>query len=472
MNLLDFVRRVGIRTADKWGVANVLLRLASPFLFIPFLVRNLDAHELGTWYLLLAACGFVVTLETGVSATVSRAVGLFKGGAESLTPNGYVTGGSSSPNTDALGKLVSTSRLMGFSVAALLLSGVVVGLPSIEAKFGSQIGDFGILRQLSLVLCGMMGATVLSGHASGIVIGLNRQDLILKRSFIVGILQNVAGVIVLSNGGRLLALSETYLAGAIATWLWNEYSLHRCCKDENIRVKSLHFDLAIFNALRPTWLKSSAVSFGAFFVMNAGTLVAGTILGLGEAARWGLTMQAVGALNSFCQIAITSIMPEMSVLRGADKISDILNIFGKRLRLSLVMFILGGVALVAAGDSLLGLVGAKTTLISAGCLIGALLVQLLEFNHSAHGAVVLSGNRNPFALVSIFGGAGILITSYWLGGKFGILGLVLGRGIVQACIVNWWPIILAARDLGFRRTSDYVCEIYGLGRHRIHESAG
>jgi O-antigen/teichoic acid export membrane protein len=452
----------GARSADKWGLANTLLRVASPFIFLPVLLRSLSQQELGVWYLVLSVYAFAATLEMGVGATISRAVGLLKGGATSLKQHGYVAGDMGLPNIPWIERLIPTSRWMGLAIATIMVLATIIAAPVLERKFASELGSVEFLRPLIFILVVTLAGNILGGHAAGIVIGLNRQELVLRRNFIISVVQSLVGVGVLIGGGKILGLATIYLIASVLTWLWNEWSLHSCCKEAGIKPHRFHFDRRCFVALRPTWLRNSAVFLGGFFVMNSGILVSGFTLGLEETARWGLTMQAMTALNSFCQIGINSIVPEMSMLRGAGRDSELVDLFGRRLRFGLLVFLAGGVMLILCGDFLLGLIDAKTTFLPAGYLAAVIVVQALEFNHSAHATVVLSANYNPFAVVSIIGGGLVLFATDWMTRHIGVGGLILGRGLVQAMVVNWWPILLAAKSLSYRNTSDYVRKVYGI----------
>jgi O-antigen/teichoic acid export membrane protein len=452
----------GVRSADKWGLANTLLRVGSPLIFLPVLLRSLSAQELGVWYLVLSMYAFASTLEMGVAATISRAIGLLKGGALSLKQHGFVAGDQERPNIPWIERLIPTSRWMGMGVALVMVVAAIIMAPYLEKKFVSELGDIGIFQPLIIIAVFTLAGNILGGHAAGVVIGLNRQELVLKRTFIISVFQTLVGLAILIGGGKILGLATIYLGASILTWLWNEWSLHACCKEAGITPRRFYFDLPCFVALRPTWLRNSAVFLGGYFVMNSGILVSGFTLGLEETARWGLTMQAMTALNSFCQIGINSIVPEMSVLRGAGRDSELVDLFGRRLRFGLLVFLTGGVALILGGDLLLGLIDAKTTFLPAGYLIAVIIVQALEFNHSAHATVVLSANYNPFAVVSILGGGLVLLATDWMTRHFGVAGLISGRGLVQAMVVNWWPILLAAKSLSYCNLSDYVRKVYGI----------
>lgn len=125
--------------------------------------------------------------------------------------------------------------------------------------------------------------------------------------------------------------------------------------------------------------------------------------------------------------------------------------FAARIRLAVLTFIAGAMAIFWLAPWGLELIQARTTLLAAPLLATLLFIRLVEMHHSLYACLVLTENQNPFVKPSLITGALIVLLGLSLTPRLGIWGLLLAAGLVQAGFNNWWMVVRALRGLGAAR---------------------
>jgi hypothetical protein len=126
------------------------------------------------------------------------------------------------------------------------------------------------------------------------------------------------------------------------------------------------------------------------------------------------------------------------------------NLFARRLRLTLLSYAAGALVILYAAPPVLHWMRSQTALIPFDQLAGLLLIRFLELHQTQYCFLIMSENRNPFLKPSLITGAATVILSLALTPVWGIWGLLLSMGLVQLAFTNWWPILRALRGLNLR----------------------
>jgi hypothetical protein len=140
-------------------------------------------------------------------------------------------------------------------------------------------------------------------------------------------------------------------------------------------------------------------------------------------------------------------LPFVNQLRAVNRTNDIVDLWIQRIRISIVVYILGASILLVAGNLGLGTIGAKTLLLPRAQLGLALLILGLEMHHSLYSGLVISENQNPFVLPALLSGGATVLLSLFLTPRLGVWGMLLSQGVVQGCFNNWWTVYRAIRGL-------------------------
>ena len=459
---IRFVRSTFSRASESavvWSFFATGLRLLSGVLVLPLVVRRLPSDHLGLWYVFLSLQGIAGLFDLGFSPAVTRAAGYLWAGAQQLRKFGVArietaAGANLKPNYELLNGLVATMRLYYrfFGVASGLVM-LTAGGAWIWLKT-QGLPDATILRlsYVVFVFGGFLNATgdlwpaLLSG-INGVRIA---QKILLGSTLISSVI--TAGALFARFGIWALVFG-TVGGGCFIRWSGRAFFLHLAGTQLNPRTP-VKFDLIA--SLWPMAWRSGLVSLGAFLVLSANTLICSGFLDLKLTASYGLSLSLIGML-SYASSTFTQIkLPIVNQLRTIGQTQEIVELWIQRTRISIASYIAGGIALIFGGNYVLQLVGSKTMLLPKGELALALLVFGLAMHHILYASLVVSENQNPFVLPSLLSGAGTVLFSVLLTPHFGVLGMLLAQGCIEACFDNWWPIHRAIQGLGLSWTEYWI----------------
>lgn len=438
------------QSAVAWSLFATAFRLLSGVLVLPLIVRILPSDHLGLWYVFLSLQGLAALFDLGFSPAVTRAAGYLWGGAQQLKKFGVAHVETEDrtkpePNYPLLTSLVATMRLyyrfFGIGTGLIML---VVGGAWIWIKTQS-FPDAASLRACYAVFVfgGFLNATgdlwpaLLSG-----INGVRAAQKILVGSAFINFVATVGGL--LAHFGIWSLVIATVGAGAFIRWA-GRAAFFQLATAKLDRQSPPNFQL--IGTLWPTAWRSGLVSLGGFLVISANTLICSAFLDLKQTASYGLSLSLIAILAYASSTFIQIKMPLVNQLRASHQTNQIIELWIQRTRISIVVFVLGGLLLLFGGNFALQTIGAKTLLLPQAQLAFALLIFGLEMHHTLYANLIISENQNPFVAPSLLSGTAILVLSLILTPRLGIWGMLLAQGFIQACFNNWWPIWRALRGL-------------------------
>ena len=190
--------------------------------------------------------------------------------------------------------------------------------------------------------------------------------------------------------------------------------------------------------------------------MQSNTLVCSVYLGLKTTASYGISFQLVSMLYGLCSVWVAVKMPVINQLRVQGRIDEIVALFVRRMRLTILSYVSGALVIVFLAPPALRLLGSKTPLIPWEQLAVLAVIRFLELHHSLYAGVVLSENRNPFLKSALITGVAVVICSVLLTPVYGVWGMLISIGLVQLCYANWWPVLRALQGLGLKPTDYFI----------------
>jgi O-antigen/teichoic acid export membrane protein len=183
------------------------------FFLSPFVVHHLGNSAYGLWVLIGSLTGYLGLLDLGVRGAVTR----------------YVAKFYAQSNHQEASRVVSTALLI-FLLAGMLAIAVSLTVAIFLASLFRVPEAYESTARLVLVLLGFnVAVSLVSGVFGGVLVGLQRFDLVNAIEIVSALFRAVAVVVALSAGKGLLALAFIHLALAVATTLvyaWTDFRLY------------------------------------------------------------------------------------------------------------------------------------------------------------------------------------------------------------------------------------------------------
>ena len=417
------------------------------------MLREIPTQHLGLWYVFVSLQGVTALLNLGISPAVTRATGYLWAGAPEIMAFGVATArdaAARTPNQRLLSELVTTMRLY------YRIFGVVSGSIMLIAG-GAWIwtATSGLADATELRLCyctfvvgAMMNAMgdVWPAFLSGVNAVRSSQKIILA-SVLVNL--TTTFVCILLGLGIWALVWGTVCSGVFLRTAGRTVFL-RILRPYYSRVAPTWH---LLRRLWPTAWRASLVSLGGYLVISANTLICSATLGLSTTASYGVSLNVIATLSYAASILTLIKVPLANQLRVTGDIQQLREVWIQRTRLTIVVYTCLAIIVYQFGDPALRLIGSRTELLPRAQLGVVLIVFGLEMHHGLYAALVLSENRNPFVVPAIVSGFATLGLSLWLTPRYGVWGMLIAQGCVQASFNNWWPVVRAIRGLEISASS-------------------
>ena len=439
------------QSAVAWTFLATLLRVGANILVLPLILRTLPPEHLGLWYTFFAIGAFATLLDFGFGPTVTRLASYAWGGASQFAAFGIHKDelgktGTGEPNRLLLADLVATLRAyyfwIGLAVLALLEvgGGIWVWLATAHLSTATSLRLAWVVYSVGCCL------NFIGGRWPALLTGLGA----LKEGQHI-LITSLVFYYVVAVTGLVAGFGVWALVLATVGMGWGMLSFGRRTFRRIAALPSglppARFHREIFSAIWPNAWRMGLVSLGAYLITQANTVICSTFLGLKTTASYGISFQLVSLLVSISSVWVQVKMPLINQLRLQERNDEIIRIFASRLRLTILSYLAGAAAILFLAPWALRMIGSKTALLPLGPLAVLSLILFLEMHHWLYAQLVLSENFNPFLKPALISGVAIVICSTILTPAYGVWGMLLSVGVVQACYNNWWPVLRALRSL-------------------------
>jgi len=441
------------RSAAVWSFLATTLRMGANVFILPLVLHLLSKDDYGVWAVFGAIGGFAALLDLGFEQTITRMTSYAWGGAVKFVAFGIhqdeTAQPNQNPNLTLLRELIATLRAYYFYVGMVVLVLLMAG-GGIWIWFTTRgLVDAQSLRLAWLVFAGGCWFNFVIGRWPALLNGIGAIREAQAAAIISQLVYYVVVSVGLLAGYGVWALVVAYVSmGFVARYFGKRFFVGRAELPGGL--PRAHFHKEIFNATWPNAWRTGMVSIGAFLTVYANTLICNAFLGLTTTGSYNLSFQLVNLLFGLCNVWVIVKLPAINALRLQGRNDEIVNVFARRVRLTLLCYLAGTLVIIFVAPMVLPWVRSNTHLMATGPLAALALFRLLELHHTMYAMLVMSENQNPFLKSSLISGAAIVIASLILTPMYGLWGMILSMGVVQLCYNNWWPVLRALQGLGLK----------------------
>lgn len=449
---------LGVNTQDRkmikrflqspviWTGSVTMLRTFGFFLVLPLVLRKIPSENLGMWYVFLGVSQFCGFFELGFASNISRFASYFMGGAANIRSIGIsATGeGESEPNLNGIAGLAEMGRVLYAKLAVTLAVLMNVGGGVwLYWHFGNKFWNPSVAPAFFLYAVGM-SLSMYGYFWMNLLFGVNRVRQ-GEQIFAVGLVLNY----LICAGGLLAGAGLYALAlGQIAQAIFPRLIAYRIISN-NILIKATTPINVTWRDLWPMTWRSGLCSFGSYLSLPVMTLVCAQVVGLADTASYGLSLQLAFMLHGLSATWMAVTWPRLGSMRARGDYPQIRALITRRLTLSLMTYLAGGVIAWMIAPGALHLFHSKTEFLAPIPLAILLAVVGADCFLGLCNAILLTGNHVPHMRVTIITGVAAISISFPLGHYYGILGIIVAPLCAQALMNLWHTPLLCLRDLHF-----------------------
>lgn len=277
--------------------------------------------------------------------------------------------------------------------------------------------------------------------------GMNYIALANRWQTVFSLLSLLAGIIVLSMGGGLVALAAAMQSFVLANIFRNYVLLRHVQEGRVIRFRQYGFDREVFSwAWAPTW-KGFIGQFGQLGSLQLTAIIYTAYGSKGEVASFLFALRMMQTITQIAQAPFSSVQPLMSRLRAAGDMEKLSDLVQKRAAISLGLTFIG-ICVAAIGFPLaLDLIDANLEFIPVQAwLLFGLLTMLVRFDLLCC-AVSAIGNEMIYYWEMAAAAVLSCLAIFLIQNQLGFYGPILASMLPVVLILNVGPFFKAKQIL-------------------------
>jgi O-antigen/teichoic acid export membrane protein len=427
---------------SNWG--GYILSNIIAFFLSPFVVHRLGDSAYGVWALLVSLTSYLGLLELGVRGAVTRYVAKYHAQADHQGAN-----------------RIASTALAFFTAAGSLVILISFGLAFFALDAFRIPEEYQRTARIVLSLMGMTIATsTVGGVFGGIMVGLQRFDLVNSVEVVISVLRALAIVFALQTGKGIISLAWIQLASSVASGLGNAWLCFKLYPQLRIHVhdadrRTLGF---ILSFSMYTFLMSV---FAAIF-QYADVVVIGLYLPVSLITYFSIAGNLFTYSTGLIRGITTMMTPLASSLEAEGKEIRLQKVTLHASRYATALSMAIGVTLVLRGGTFIGLwMGEKYASLSGQVLFILALASMVGGGPAVSSAVMIGISRHRVLVpLHIVEAVASLITCLALVNNWGIIGVAWGKTLptILLCL-SFWPWYVR-RTLGIPMMT-YVLSTWG-----------
>jgi len=431
-----------------WNYGATFLKIAAGALLLPFILRMMPAEMVGIWTVFMTITAFAGLLDFGFNPSFARNVTYIFSGVRSLKIKGFETVSTENQTIDygLLKGVISVMRWFYLRMAIILfLLLATIGTYYIYSLLQNYNGDPLEVYIAWGILCTINTYNLYTLYYDSLLQGKG----LVKRSKQIIIIGNatyllIATILIMAGYGLIAIVSAQASSVIIIRWLsYNSFFTSQIKQYLHNAVPRVQKE--VLSAIYPNALKIGLTSLGGFMVQRSAIIIGALYLPLEDIASYGITLQLIGVIAGLAGIYTATYQPKIAQMRVEDNNPGIKEIYLKGQFILLFTYIAGGLGLLLFGEWGIKLIGSQTQIMPRILIFVAVIISLLESNHSIAGSILLSKNEVPFFKAALLSGGTtlLLLLLFFQFTNLSLWAMIASPGLAQGAYQNWkWPIVV------------------------------
>ncbi|MDR2410087.1 MAG: hypothetical protein LBE13_18530 [Bacteroidales bacterium] len=427
-----------------WNYAATFLQIGVGVILLPFILRVFPQETVAIWTIFTTIIMLTGLLDFGFNPSFARNVSYVVSGVKELKVTGYNTVENDNSEIDySLFKgLINAMRWFYTRVALILFVLLsIAGTCYMYTVLKSYSGNHTEVYIAWIILVIINSYSLYTMYYDSLMQG---QGMVKRSKQIQIVGQSVyliVAIVLILLRFNLIAIVSAQALSIIIKRILAYRTIYTAGFKQHIHGVKAQARKEILKMVYPNAVKMGLTGLGSFFVTRASIIIGSLYLSLETIASYGITIQIIAIISSIASVYFATYLPKIVQYWVQNDSAVIKQIYMRGCLLLLGTFVLGGLALVFLGEWALNIIGSQTPLLSKSFMAVALLVFLLETNHSNAAGVLLTKNEVPFFKASLFSGAFTVILLFIFLGylNWDVWSLIFAQGVAEL-YNNWkWP---------------------------------
>lgn len=443
----DKIENIGKRDV-AWSYACTIFTIGAGVILLPFILNQMSAETVGIWNIFQTITALVMLLDFGFRPSFARNISYIFAGVKQLQVHGVANVADKATEVDyslLRGTLLAMKKFYRWLAVAMFIVLATGGSVYFYYILQKYTGDKQDAMIAWILLIAINCYNLYTLYYDALLLGKgyikqNQQITILGQ---IVYLSTAIGLIY-SGFGLTAIVSAQLISTIIRRILAYKVFFTKKLKEQLSRAK-VQDSQQIFSAIAPNAIKVGMTYLGGFLVNKSALLFGSAFLSLEQIACYGITLQVMDVMARCGTVVYQTFIPKLAQCRAEKALGQLRRYYQYATLSNLVIYIVGGIVWVLAGNWALGIIHSETTFVPTVMLCTMLIISLLEHNHAISAGFIMADNKIPFFIPSLVSGAGtVLLLWFFLSPlQLGLWGMILAPGIAQLAYQNWkWPSVV------------------------------
>ncbi len=430
-----------------WSYAGTAFMIGAGVILLPFILHKMPQETVGIWNIFQTITFLVLLLDFGFRPSFARNISYIFSGVKTLQKEGVAHAQADSTVDYGLlkGTLTAMRRFYRWIAIAMFALLATAGTAYFYYILQKYSGDWQDAMIAWVLLIAINCYNLYTLYYDALLLGKgyvkrSQQIMILGQAIYVGL-----AIGLIYSGFGLTAIVASQLISIVIRRVLTYRVFFTPELKAHLADATPQEPKAILSAITPNAIKIGLTQLGGFLVTKSAILIGSAFLTLEEVACYGITVQVMDILARCAAVFYQSYMPKIAQCRTENDIAGLRYYYLLCTGSLWVVYLVGGVIWILAGNWALDLINSQTHFVPAAMLAAMIVISLLEHNHAVSAGFIMADNKIPFFIPSLISGAAtVLLLWIFLDPlSMGIWGLILAPGIAQLAYQNWkWPSVV------------------------------
>lgn len=448
--MAEGIEHIGKKSV-AWSYTSVFFSVGAGLILLPFILHSMSAETVAIWNIFQAIYAFTALLDFGFRPSFARNLSFIFSGVDRFTVNGVEQPKNHDINYTLLKDTLQAMKIF-YRCAAVL---VFVLLISIGTWYFVQLmdkynGDKQDAIAAWILLSAINCYNIYTLYYDSLLTGKGYITQLQKITILGQVIYIFVAIALISFGMKLSAIVLSQALSVVVKRVLSYRVFYNADMRRHLSKVACKAPNDVLRTIAPNAVKVGLTSFGSYVINRSAIFMGSIYLSLDLMAQYGICAQIFDIMARCGTMLFVTFSPKIAQWRSERDLRSIRRIYYYSVASLVIIYVVGGAALLLIGDPLLDLIGSETRLLPAHLLMLMLLINLLEQNHGIAAGFIQADNRIPFFIPSILSGIATvlllwLMLGYW---HMGLIGMILAPGLAQIVYQNWkWP-LMVMREIG------------------------
>jgi len=430
-----------------WNYAATILQIGAGVILLPFILKVFPRETVAIWTIFSTIVTLSGMFDFGFNPSFARNVSYVVSGVKELKKNGFQIVENNNEVDYGLFKGIIDSMRWFYGRIAFILFVLLISVGTYYIKTILKTYPYNHLEVYIswFILCTINSYSLYTLYYDSLMQGQGFVKRAKQIQMTGQIIYLVVAAILIILKFNLIAIVSAQALSILVRRALSYRTVFTAEFKQRLQSLTVQSRKDILKVIYPNAVKIGLTSIGGFLVLRSSIIIGSLYLSLETIASYGITMQIISIIGGIASVYFTTYQPKIVQLRTQNNLHEIKHTYVRACFLLLATYLICGISLLYLGNLALYLIGSKTPLLHQSVMALALVVALLETNHSMAGSILLTKNEVPFFKASLFSGVVtvILLFVFLKYTQIGVWGMVLAPGIAQGCYQNWhWPAVV------------------------------